>query len=91
MRSKQTDSEMLEELRRKRKSARDRAKLQGITVEEETSDDKLKVWMKRNNMKTCLRCFRFRSETNQAVQSQKMARGLKSLILEVEGLYNLCS
>ena len=31
------------------------------------------------------------SDTNQAVQPQKMARGLKFWIKEVEGLYNLCS
>ena len=31
------------------------------------------------------------SDTNQAVQQQKMARGLKFCIQEVEGLYYLCS
>ena len=31
------------------------------------------------------------SDTNQAVQSQKMARGLKFQIKEKEGLYYLCS
>ena len=31
------------------------------------------------------------SDTNRAVQSQKMARGLKLRNLEVEGLYYLCS
>ena len=31
------------------------------------------------------------SDTNQAVQLQKMARGLKILIKEVEGLYYPCS
>ena len=31
------------------------------------------------------------SDTNQAVQLQKMARGLKFLISKVEGLYYLCS
>ena len=31
------------------------------------------------------------SDTNQAVQLQKMARGLKFRILEVEGLYYPCS
>ena len=31
------------------------------------------------------------SDTNQAVQLQKMARGLKFRIEEVEGLYYLCS
>ena len=35
--------------------------------------------------------FPTRSDTNQAVQSQQMARGLKFRILEVEGLYYLCS
>ena len=35
--------------------------------------------------------FRTRSDTNQAVQPQEMARGLKFGIYEVEGLYNLCS
>ena len=32
-----------------------------------------------------------RSDTNRAVQSQKMARGLKFRIEEEEGLYYLCS
>ena len=32
-----------------------------------------------------------RSDTNRAVQPQKMARGLKFLIKEEEGLYYLCS
>ena len=32
-----------------------------------------------------------RSDTNQAVQPQKMARGLKFQIYEEEGLYYLCS
>ena len=32
-----------------------------------------------------------RSDTNRAVQSQKMPRGLKFRIYEVEGLYYLCS
>ena len=32
-----------------------------------------------------------RSDTNRAVQSQKMAGGLKFQILEVEELYKLCS
>ena len=31
------------------------------------------------------------SDTNQAVQLQKMARGLKFWIQKVEGLYFLCS
>ena len=31
------------------------------------------------------------SDTNQAVQLQKMARGLKFRIYKVEGLYYLCS
>ena len=31
------------------------------------------------------------SDTNQAVQLQKMTRGLKFGILKVEGLYYLCS
>ena len=31
------------------------------------------------------------SDTNQAVQPQKMAKGLKFRILEVEGLYYVCS
>ena len=35
--------------------------------------------------------FPTRSDTNQAVQLQKMARGLKFRIYKVEGLYNLCS
>ena len=32
-------------------------------------------------------CFLTRSDTNQAVQAMKMARGLKFCILEVEVLY----
>ena len=35
--------------------------------------------------------FPTRSDTNQAVQLQKMARGLKFRIYKVEGLYYLCS
>ena len=42
--------------------------------------------------KTCLRGFRSaRSDTNRAVEPQKMARGLKFQTEEVEGLYYLCS
>ena len=36
-------------------------------------------------------CFPTWSDTNQAVQLQKMARGLKFWIKKVEGLYYLCS
>ena len=35
--------------------------------------------------------FPTRSDTNRAVQPQKMARGLKFRIYKVEGLYYLCS
>ena len=35
--------------------------------------------------------FRTRSSTNQAVQPQKMGRGLKLWLEQVEGLYHLCS
>ena len=35
--------------------------------------------------------FPSRSDTNQAVQLQKMARGLKLRIKKVDGLYYLCS
>ena len=35
--------------------------------------------------------FPTRSDSNQAVQLQKMARGLKLRIKEVEGLYYTCS
>ena len=35
--------------------------------------------------------FPNRSDTNWAVQSKKMARGLKFRISKVEGLYYLCS
>ena len=35
--------------------------------------------------------FPTRSDTNQAVQLQKMDRGLKFRIQKVEGLYYLCS
>ena len=34
--------------------------------------------------------FLTRSDTNLAVQSQKMARGLKFQVYKVEGLYYLC-
>ena len=37
----------------------------------------------------CLR-VRTRSDTNRAVQPQKMARGVKFQIYEVEGLYYRC-
>ena len=40
--------------------------------------------------KTCQR-FLTRSDTNWALQSHKMAGGLKSGMKEVEGLYYLCS
>ena len=36
-------------------------------------------------------CFPTWSDTNQAVQLQKMARGLKFQIKKVDGLYYLCS
>ena len=35
--------------------------------------------------------FPTRSNTNQAVQLKKMARGLKFWIKKIEGLYYLCS
>ena len=35
--------------------------------------------------------FLTRSDTNQAVQLQKMVRGLKFWIWKLEGLYYLCS
>ena len=35
--------------------------------------------------------FMTRSDTNQAVQLQKMASGLKFRLMNVEGLYYLCS
>ena len=35
--------------------------------------------------------FQTRSDTNQAVQLQKVARGLKFWFKEVEGLFYLCS
>ena len=35
--------------------------------------------------------FQTWSDTNQAVQLQKMARGKKFQILKIEGLYYLCS
>ena len=40
--------------------------------------------------KTVFGGFPTRSDTNRAVQSQKMARGLKFRIKKVEGLYYLC-
>ena len=36
-------------------------------------------------------CCKTRSDTDQAVQTQKMARGLKLHIYIVEGFYYLCS
>ena len=42
-------------------------------------------------MKNLSLVFRTRSNTNWAVQSQKMVRGLKFHFQEVEGLYYLCS
>ena len=41
--------------------------------------------------KTGLQGFPTRSHTNQAVQPQKIARGLKFITWEVEGLYRPCS
>ena len=41
--------------------------------------------------KTCLWGFRQGSDTNQAVQPQKMAIGLKFWIKEEEGSFYLCS
>ena len=42
-------------------------------------------------MRTPTFWFPIWSDTNQAVQSQKLARGLKFRIKEVEGLYYPCS
>ena len=39
----------------------------------------------------CVFGFPTKSDTNRAVQPQKIARGLKFRILEVEGLYYPCS
>ena len=52
------------------------------------TDDILKSSLSRENLS--LESL-IRSDTKQAVQSQKMARGLKFPICEVEGLYYLCS
>ena len=50
---------------------------------------------RRNHMSRVMRkptfCFPTWSDTNQTVQLQKMARGLKFRIYEVEGLYYPCS
>ena len=43
----------------------------------------------RRCQKPCLRVS-IRSHTNQAVQPQKMARGLQFLIYDVGGLFYLC-
>ena len=42
-------------------------------------------------MKKSMFWFSTRSDTNRAVQSQKIARGLKFRIKKEEGLYYLCS
>ena len=55
-----------------------------MTLHEDEQNRKMTV-------EPCLRGFRTRSETNRAVQSLNMARGLKFRIQEVEGLYYLCS
>ena len=53
------------------------------------SEDKIKFFKKS---KTKIVGTRYtRSDTNRAVQLQKMARGLKFRIYEVEGLYYPCS
>ena len=68
-RSKQTSSEMLEELRRKRKSAQDRAKLTDTAVEEESEEMKVHTYLRlicdfmvlnpiKTWFETCLVCFR---------------------------------
>ena len=44
--------------------------------------------MKRENLSMK---FPTKSNTDRAVQPQKMARGLKFWIYKIEGLYNLCS
>ena len=46
---------------------------------------------KPRHEKTLSSGFQTRSDTNRAVQSQKMVSGLKFWIEQVEGLYYLCS
>ena len=41
--------------------------------------------------KICFRFFSTRSDTNRALQPQKIARGLKFQSYQVKGLYFLCS
>ena len=53
--------------------------------------DVRKAFEPRHEMRKPTFWFPTRSDTNQAVQLQKMARGLKFRILKVEGLYYLCS
>ena len=54
--------------------------------------DTEKDWnISRDGEKTCLWGFPTRSDTNLAVQPQKIARSLKFRIQKVEGFYYLCS
>ena len=49
------------------------------------------VCIEPHHQKTCHWGFMTSSDTNQAVQPQKMVRGLKFQVKEVEGLCYLCS
>ena len=52
---------------------------------------KAKIRYEPRCVKTGLWGFPNRSDTNRTVQSQKMARGLKFRIYELEGMYYPCS
>ena len=87
---------MLEEVKIKREMDRDmliqvaRTSLR-TKVHQELADLLTEVIYKPLNEKTCLWSFLTRSDTNQAIQPQKMARGLKFRIQKAEGLYYLCT
>ena len=87
---------MLEEVKIKREMDRDmliqvaRTSLR-TKVHQELADLLTEVIYKPLNEKTCLWSFLTRSDTNQAIQSQKMARSLKFRIQKVKRLYDLCT
>ena len=60
-------------------------------MDEETAPELTCIGIEPRCEKTGLRGFSTRSDTNRAVQLQKMARDFKFRILEVEGLYYPCS
>ena len=58
---------------------------------DEMGEDKVRVDKMSRVVRKPTFWFPTWSDTNQAVQSQKMARSLKFQIYKVEGLYYLCS